>query len=157
MNVQTIESTTDHVLATWENIGIIVWRKESTVRAVKLCIDVLKEHQMQVDTDLLMVTVIESDAILPELSVRLAIMESLRQAQGVVCRSGVFVAGDGFKAVSKRAVISGILVFTKLNHPHKVFGNLGSLSKFLIGPNGKIPPHILMRAIEITRHSKIEP
>jgi hypothetical protein len=156
MNVETIESTSDHSISIWENFGIIVWRKESTTRAIRLCIDVIKDHSNKIDKDILLVTIIEPQSILPELSVRVSIIDALKDAQGIVSRSGVFVVGEGFKAISKRAVISGILAFTKLDYPHKVFRNVGTLSKFLLGSDTKIPVHILMRAIDIARHAKID-
>lgn len=156
MNVEFTESTENHVIATWENVGFVIWRKASTVAAIESCISTLQTYHRRREEKLWLVTVIESEAVLPELHVRASIMDALRSAQGMVERSGVLILGEGFKVVSIRAVISGILLFTKLDYPHKVFSNPGALSKYLIGEREKPPAHILMRAITIARHAKIE-
>jgi hypothetical protein len=152
MDIRIEDSAVDHVLAVWDRVVIAVFRGKTSFAAVKRCEQIFDQYQRQLATPLLLLTVVDVEAPLPALDVRMELVASLHRANGRMLRSAVVFEGDGFKAASVRAVVAGISLFARPAYPHRVFSRVGSAARFLAGgPDGTPAPHLLIRAVNQAR------
>lgn len=114
-------ATADHILATWRNVVILVWRKDTTLAGVedaqRVYDGLAKEHPNGV----FLMTIVEFGAPMPPPDVRDALARFLASGAGRTILSAVAHEGTGFRAAAVRSVVTGLAVLAKLPYPHKVF------------------------------------
>lgn len=112
----------DHGVGVWRNLLIVVWRKETRAPSVDAVSAVLgqlaKAHR-----DVALLQVIEEAAAAPDVNARRAISNMLKQHGGGIRCSAVVYEGDGFRAATLRAVVTGIALLSKPIYPHVVFAS----------------------------------
>lgn len=149
------ESTADHVLAVWDRVVIAVFKDKTSAEAIRRCEAILEKQHRKLGTPLLLLTVVDVAAPLPSTEVRTELVSALQRVSGKVARSAVLYEGEGFRAASVRAVVAGILLFSRLAYPHRVFGRVGGAVRFLVGgATGSPSPHQLIRAVHQVRATR---
>lgn len=114
-------ATNNHILATWRNVVILVWRKDTTLEGVadaqRTYDDLAREHA----NGIFLMTIVEFGAPMPPPDVRDALATFLASGAGHTILSAVAHEGTGFRAAAVRSVVTGLAVLAKLPYPHKVF------------------------------------
>ncbi|HEX6244142.1 MAG TPA: hypothetical protein VFZ61_24670 [Polyangiales bacterium] len=122
----------DHVVATWRNVFICVWRhqtEEQAVRNLKPVIEALKAAHPR---GIAMVTVVEPDADLPTPGARQALPKLFKEvAKGVACSALVF-EGEGFRAAAVRALTTTFNMLAAQPFPHRVFPTVDAAEAMLM-------------------------
>jgi hypothetical protein len=154
MDVTIHASSRDCVFATWERLVLAVWRRNTTVAAVRRGDQVLAQHARECGQRVFLLTVVEENSPLPPLDARVELAECLRRASTIVARSALVFEGEGFRAASVRAVVAGISLFSRPEYPHRVFASVGSAARFLGGGLGASPaPHRVIRMVNEARRA----
>jgi hypothetical protein len=124
--LEEIHIDRDHVVGTWRNMLICVWRHQTEERAIlnlRPVIDALKAAN---PTGIGMLTVVEPDADMPSAGARRELPLLLKQvAKGVACSALVF-EGVGFRAAAIRALTTTFNMLAAQPFPHKVFSSIGA-------------------------------
>jgi hypothetical protein len=144
------EYTPDHLLATWGNVLIAVWRRETTMSGVQSAIRCYEEHAYQHPDGVLLLTIVEEGAPLPETAVRRELARLLDRGAGRTKKSAVVFEGSGFRAAAVRSVITGLALFAKVPYPHRVFGKVEDAVHFF-EPSSKTSSRMIELAIRAVR------
>jgi hypothetical protein len=112
----------EHGVGVWRNLLIAVWRKETRAGAVDSVSAVLAQLA-RTHRDVALLQVIEEGALAPDADARRAISNMLKQHGGVIRCSAVVYEGDGFRAATLRAVVTGIALLSRPLYPHVVFAS----------------------------------
>lgn len=121
-------ATRDHIIATWANAVILVWRNETTLAGVSAVQKVYDELAALHPQGIFLVTVVEFGAPMPPPEVRDALAVFLANGSGRMILSAVAHEGTGFRAAAVRSVVTGLAVLAKLPYPHKVFATVDEAS-----------------------------
>ena len=114
-------ATEDHILATWANVVILVWRKDTTLPGVEAAQRVYDDLARENPGGIFLMTIVEFGAPMPPPEVRDALARFLASGAGRMILSAVAHEGTGFRAAAVRSVVTGLAVLAKLPYPHKVF------------------------------------
>jgi hypothetical protein len=114
----------DHLIATWRNVVILVWRRETLVAAVDAAQDVYDKLALANPGGLFLLTVVEAGAPPPSQEARYALARFLSSGAGRMILSAVVHEGSGFRAAFVRGVVTGLALLANLPYPHKVFGSV---------------------------------
>ncbi|MEO8178971.1 MAG: hypothetical protein ABI895_09080 [Deltaproteobacteria bacterium] len=116
--------------------------------------EIFEEHAAVCENRMLLLTVIEEQAPLPPLEVRMELVSSLKAGNGRIERSALVFEGEGFRAASVRAVVAGVSLFSRPEYPHRVFASVGSAARFLgAGKSDSAAPHRVIRMVNEARRS----
>jgi len=119
-----IAATPDHIIATWANVVILVWRNETTLKGVEAVQKVYDNLSAANPKGIFLMTVVEFGAPMPSADVRDALARFLASGSGRMILSGVTHEGTGFRAAAVRSVVTGLALLAKLPYPHKVFATV---------------------------------
>ena len=111
-----------HGVGTWRNLLVAVWRTETRAPAVERVSKVLG-RLATAHRDVALLQVVEAAATAPDADARRAISAMLREHASVIRCSAVVYEGDGFRAATLRAVVTGIALLSRPSYPHVVFGS----------------------------------
>ena len=131
MDLKIEMSTRDCVFALWGRLALGLWRGKTTVGAVRRASQILSTHSNDGQHPALLLTIVEENAPLPALEVRMELVSFLKAANGLVERHAIVFEGEGFRAASIRAVVAGISLFSRPEFPSRIFGSVGAAARFL--------------------------
>lgn len=117
-------ATPDHVLATWKNVVILVWRKETTVEGSHAAKRVYDNLANECPGGVFLCTIVEAKAPAPASDARKELANFLAGCSGKMIMSAVVHEGVGFTAAMVRSVVTGLALVAKLPYPHKVFATV---------------------------------
>jgi hypothetical protein len=127
----------DHVVGTWRNVFINVWRHQTEERAVLNLKPVIEALKAAHPAGIAMLTVVEPDAELPTPGARRELPKLLKDvAQGVACSALVF-EGVGFRAAAVRALTTTFTMLASPPFPHRVFSDVSGAAAMFVE---RMPP-----------------
>ena len=110
-----------HVIACWHNVQIVLWIDETELQAVQTARKALIDFAGRQPEGVGFLQVIcEGCQRLPNES-RLAIEQLLRTCKPHIKSAPVVYEGNGFRAATVRAIVSGIAALTSQGVRHKVY------------------------------------
>ncbi len=138
------------MLATWHQVVIVVWRRETTPHAIErlgraLC--ALKDATGHVPG---LFMIVEENAPLPSgeaRAVSAAVLRKMPLAFSVVTFEGV-----GFRAAAVRAVVAGISLLAKVPYPHKSFGCIEDAAIWVAMHGGQGKASVGSKALTVAVH-----
>jgi len=137
-SAEIVVSTKDYLFATWQHLMLAVWRGHTTMDGVREGQRVFHEHIKNHPGGVLLLTVVEDGAPMPDADARNELGKLLQSGAGHTKKSAVVYEGEGFRAAAVRSVVTGILVFSKPPFPHKVFARVAEAAGFLASEGGQI-------------------
>jgi hypothetical protein len=149
-------STKDYLLATWQHVFLALFRGETSVDAVRDAQRVFDQHMTANPEGVLLLTIVEQGAPMPEASARNEIGKLLRSGAGRTKKSAVVYEGDGFRAAAVRSVVTGLAVFSKPPYPHKIFGKVSEAAGFLADPSKGVTGNQLATIVSEVRARHLE-
>ncbi len=111
-----------HGIGVWNNVVIAVWRTETRASAVEKLSEALAGLS-RAHREVALLQVVEDGATAPDAESRRAITSMLQQHGGSIRCSAVVYEGDGFRAATLRAVVTGITLLGRPAYPHLVFAS----------------------------------
>ncbi len=114
-------ATRDHVIATWRSVMVLIFRVETTLRAVEASHHVFDELSRAHPEGVFLLTIVEADARIPSVVARDGMAEFLRGAAARMLLSAVVFEGNDFRAAVVRSVVAGLAMLTNYPFPHKHF------------------------------------
>ena len=147
-------NTRDCVVAVWEGIALGLWRGTTTVAAMKRSRQIVSDYAVERGAPLMLLTVIEENAPLPALEVRMEMVSFLKGSNGNAERHAIVFEGEGFRAASIRAVVAGVSLFSRPEYPYRICGSVGAAARFLTaGRSARIAPHRVIRLVNEARRN----
>ncbi|MEO8801082.1 MAG: hypothetical protein ABI551_24535 [Polyangiaceae bacterium] len=128
-----VVETNDHLIGTWRNVVIIVWKQETTLAGVDAGQKAYDDLAKANPSGVFLLTIVESGAPMPSSSVRDALARFLANGNGRTLLSGVAHEGTGFRAAAVRSVVTGLAVLGQLPYPHKVFATVNEAAAWFWG------------------------
>jgi hypothetical protein len=123
--------TKDHLVATWGELLVIIWREVTTLAGVKAAGGAYEEHAAQRPGGVLLLTIIEEHAALPDARVRRELSQLLASGKGRTKRSALAYEGKGFRAAAVRSVVTSLSQLIGSPYPHRVFATVDQALEFL--------------------------
>ncbi|MGH7437938.1 MAG: hypothetical protein ACRENE_19840 [Polyangiaceae bacterium] len=125
-------STGNYVLATWQDLVLAVWCGDTTMAGVRDGQRIFDEHAARSPSGVLLLTVVEEQAPMPDSEARAGLGRLLKNGAGRTRRSAVVYEGAGFRAATVRSVVTGITALSKPPFPHKIFATVEQAAGFLV-------------------------
>jgi hypothetical protein len=116
--------TADVVVATWKNVVLLVWRRETSVDGVRAAQKVFGALADVCASGVFLATIVEENAPAPSADARKELARFLTSCSGRMILSAVVHEGAGFRAAMVRSVVTGLALVAKLPYPHKVFATV---------------------------------
>jgi hypothetical protein len=116
------EQTTDHAFGTWHHLVIVVWKRETTVRALMSIGALVRALAKERGTQVGLLSIVEDGAPLPSAEARKVTAEQLHGAP--INLSAMAFEGQGFRAAAVRGAITGIGLLARTPYPHRTFGTV---------------------------------
>ncbi len=135
--LRVIQVDQDHVIGTWAEFLLCVWRLKTELGAVHRTKAIVGELIKAHPDGIGMLTVIEQDALPPEQHVRREIAALMAGAGTGVKASCLVHEGTGFKAATVRGIVTAIGMFKRLPYPHEVRATVGEGAEWLTKNMGK--------------------
>ncbi|MFO0611616.1 MAG: hypothetical protein U0414_03440 [Polyangiaceae bacterium] len=132
MKVEAIDH--DHAIGTSEGLLLCVWRMRTTAEAITELNRILTRLIARSPDRIVMLTVVESGADMPDAPVRNALAELFHRVAPSVIASALVFEGTGFKAATVRALTTTLNMVTRQPFPHKVFATVAEASAWLAPP-----------------------
>jgi hypothetical protein len=114
----------DYCIATWYNMFVVIFRKETRMDVVQALPAHLKPFAAAHPHGIGLLTIIEQHAPAPPSEVRAAVARFLSNCAGTVKASAVAFEGTGFRAAMVRGVVTGVNLLARLPYPHQVFATV---------------------------------
>jgi hypothetical protein len=121
----------DYALATYGPLYIVIWRINTTTRAMVNVQAKLNDFARLRKNGIALLTIVEVDAPIPEGESREAVARFLRDSAWAIRCSAVVHEGAGFRASLVRAVVTGLTLAAHQPFPHKVFASVPLASAWL--------------------------
>ena len=112
-------ATLDYALATWGNVFIVIWRRNTTAAAVQDLHLQCKRFGAIHPEGVLLLTIIREGAPAPDGSTRSALASFLKSAD-YIRGSAVIMEGTSFRAAFVRGVVTGLTMLAHQPFPHQV-------------------------------------
>ena len=123
----------NHVVGTWRNVFICVWRHQTEESAIVKLKPVIEGLKIRNPAGIAMLTVVEPDADLPTPGARQALPRLFKEvAKGISCSALVF-EGEGFRAAAVRALTTTFNMVASQPFPHRVCSNVAAAEAMFIG------------------------
>ncbi len=114
----------DHIVGTWRNIFVCMWRRETHAKAILNLKPVILRLKTANPAGIAMLTVVEPNADMPTPQAREELPKLFKEvARGISCSALVF-EGVGFRAAAIRAITTTFNLVASQPFPHKVFANI---------------------------------
>lgn len=118
--LQTASVTSIHAVGTTANIGLAIWRGETTVEGVQDMARALEDLHVSYPR-IGLIQVVERNAPPPSATSRKAIAELLAGMSDSLASSALVFEETGFKMAAVRAIVSGITAIARPPYPHIIF------------------------------------
>jgi hypothetical protein len=145
-SAQIIDRTPDHVLASWRDILLVVWRRQTTLGAVHTMGVSLGVLARRVGHPVDLVIVAEQTAAAPDADVRRPIAQVLKAAP--IARCAVVLEGDGFRAAALRAFATGVGMLACPPFPYRPFAHVVDAASWLATCGSSHTPPLWAESIE---------
>lgn len=153
-------ATTDHVMAHFADIFVIVWRNHTTMIGAREGQQAIAKFGLTRPEGIGLVTIVEADAPLPPAPVREAVAELLRASSPHLRGSAVILEGNSIRAAAARGVATGMSLIARQTYPHKFFNDeddaLKWLAKLLAGGSAMRNAANIGRTIAVVRRRAAE-
>jgi hypothetical protein len=137
LGLEVVHTDRDHIVGTWRNVLVCIWRHEtqgSAIRNMKPVIDRLKSTN---PAGVAMLTVLEPNASLPTTEARDELPKLFKDvAKGMACSALVF-EGVGFRSAAIRALTTTFNLLTAQPFPHRVFATVTEAEAMFVE---RLPP-----------------
>ena len=125
--------THTHAMSSYRNVGIVLWRGETTLLGVKQLRELMHRLTERHTVGIGLLQIVESSAPPPDAVARKAIADLLAsQREYLRCSALVFEEG-GFKMAAVRAIVSGISALARPGYPHIVFSGAADAASWIDG------------------------
>jgi hypothetical protein len=116
------------VIATWRNVCVVVWRHETRAEDVRRASDTLHRLSMMHPEGVGFVQFLDdrSESLSLDGQARTALSQLLTRGKPYIRCSSLVFTGDGFRASTVRAVVTGIAWLARPGFPHQVFASIPS-------------------------------
>jgi len=111
----------DHLVATWRDVVLVNWRIATAPAAPRELRDITERFIDARPSGIAWFVIIEAAAPLPSAEARESLAGTLRDFGGRMHASAVVMEGQGFRAAAVRSVVTGVVLVSRLPHPHRVF------------------------------------
>jgi hypothetical protein len=115
-----VEEKKDYVLASWQQVFAVVWRKETTLEGVSALRGECRTFATKHPRGIGLLTIVSAGAPMPASPVRQAVADFLAQGGAYITCSAVLMEGTGFRAAAVRSVVTGLTMLAKQAYPHRV-------------------------------------
>ena len=148
-----IDATKDHIVATFENIVLMIYEGEALPQSAPPFTRALDAVIGQFPERAGVLTVVANNAPVPSNEARQILVGVMRTKGRRLKASAVCFEGTGFSAAAARGVIVGLSMLVKPSFPHKVFSSAIDAATWLSAelPKPVTAPRSIVRAIEIAR------
>ena len=148
-----IDATKDHIVATFENIVLMIYEREALPQSAAPFTRALDAVIKQFPERAGILTVVADNAPVPSSEARQLLASAIRTKGQRLKASAVCFEGTGFSAAAARGVIVGLSMLVKPSFPNKVFSSLNDAATWLSValPKPVTAPRSIIRAIEIAR------
>ena len=155
-DLRVLELDDNQAKASFANMLLIVWRKDTTLAAYQrvgtLILELSRAHPDGVGV----LQVVERGATPPDTETRSEFLRVLSVAEGHVKHYSVAHPGSGFSAAIFRAVMLGAYTYVRPKFEHKVFESLWDAATWHVEQQERIrptsmTPATLMKAMEALR------
>jgi len=128
--VATLGADANYACGTWRSFYFILWRVQTELAACQHVHRTMYEFGPKHPEGIGLMTIVEASAPMPPAASRNELAATLKGATFIQA-SAVAFEGEGFRAASVRAVVTGLTAMAKQPFPHKVFAKVGDASLFL--------------------------
>lgn len=153
MDVKIELCTHDCIIASWQGVGLGVWRGKTTVGTVRSATQILAEYARSRQSPIVVLTLVEQNAPLPPIEARTELVSFLKAANGFVARHGLVFEGEGFRAASIRALVAGVALFSRPEYPYRILSSVAAAARFLASGNGAPPAHRTIQMVAEARRA----
>lgn len=115
-----VESHPDYVLATWQQIFAVFWRRETTLDGTVRMREASSGFASRHPRGIGLLTIVGADAPLPTSEARKALTELLAAGSSFIRCSAILFEGTGFRASAVRSVVTGLVLLARQPYPHRV-------------------------------------
>jgi hypothetical protein len=122
-------ATPDHLVGTWHDVAVTVWRGETTLEGIRATERSYHELRLRYPGGVHALTVIEEGAPLPGPELRRELTAVLERSTRTVL-SAVVYEGKGFRAASVRGVVTGLAALRRLPYPQKIFESVADAARW---------------------------
>jgi hypothetical protein len=153
----TIRHGPGFAVTSFANTFISVWRQQANLRALHAVREEQEKLVASSPGGIALVTVMEPVSVKPLSSVeRAAAAALLRDFAPSTLASAYVFEGEGFRPAMSRAAVAGVMLFSRVKYPSKVFSTVADGANWIIKQgDGAVPAPEkvaeLMRAVEDTR------
>lgn len=121
----------DYCVAACGNIGILIWRKQTTRAGIedgfRLYTELSSSHREGVGW----MVIVQRTSTPPDEEIRKLLSDAMRRTTGVRAFASVN-EGHGFQAAAFRAVSTGFTVSTRMPYPRKLFTSSDDAARWLV-------------------------
>lgn len=122
----------DHVVGSWRNVFISVWRHRVEEHAIFNLRPAIHALKVVHPAGIAMLTVLEPDADLPTPGARQELPKLFKDiANGMAC-SALVCEGEGFRAAAVRALTTTINALAAPPYPHRVFPTIAAAEALIL-------------------------
>jgi hypothetical protein len=115
-----VEKEDDYVLASWQQIFAVVWRRETTLQGARALLRECNQFATRHPQGIGLLTIVSEKAPMPASPVRKEVADFLTQGSAYIKCSVVLMEGTGFRAAAVRSVVTGLTLLAKQTYPHRV-------------------------------------
>lgn len=120
----------DYCVAACGNIGILIWRKQTTRTGIEDAFRLYMELASAHREGLGWMVIVQRTSSPPDDEIRRLLSDAMRRTTGVRAFASVN-EGHGFQAAAFRAVSAGFTVSTRMPYPRKLFTNAEEAARWL--------------------------
>ena len=137
LGLEVAHTDRDHIVGTWRNVLVCIWRRETHVVAIRNMKPVLDRLKSANPGGVAMLTVLEQHASLPTTEARDEMPKFFKDvAKGMACSALVF-EGVGFRSAAIRALTTTFNLLAAQPFPHRVFASVTDAEAMLLE---RLPP-----------------
>jgi len=120
--IVSVEPT--HCVAHWNNVMITFWHAAIDRAVLQKTMEATRKLLVTYPEGIHSLGFIEHGAPMPSPETREVAVELMNLMAGKLRSEAIVISGDGFWAGAIRSVVMGFKVFSRSNHPQKVFAQL---------------------------------
>jgi hypothetical protein len=130
-DIQVIGADAHHCSATWRNVIVTVWRKETMVEAVQRMERAVLQLIQTYPKGVGMLILVEQHASMPSDEAREAIASLIRKMDQRLVGCGYVFEGDGFASAAVRYVIIGLTMLARPSYDYTIVKSVPEVSAWL--------------------------
>ena len=150
--MHVLESTPDHVIGRVPGAAIHIWRGATKPAAVPLVSRAVDEASRDGSgLPVVLIGVVEADALFPDDDARKALSEGMRDAAKLIGASAMVFEGHGFKFSALRAIVAGLGLLARTSYPTDVFATPSAAAAWAVRTCPGHDAQALARGVEALR------